>query len=226
MGDPVDGEKNAMPDVYASLRSANFEAIDDELRRLEAAGVDGLHVDVMDGEFCDEISLPLEQVAALRPKTRLPMDVHLMVARPGEALAGWIDLGVQRIAIHLEAAPDPGPILDRIRAAGVAPGLVVLPSTPIAELAPWLDRVGFVNPLGVNPVARTGYDEATPDRIRELAGLRSAGGHDFRIQADGGVWEKTRDALVAAGADELVGGYPIFSKNDYKVAIQELRNGA
>ena len=64
MVDPVDGEKNAMPDVYASLRSANFEAIDDELRRLEQAGIDGLHVDVMDGQFCEEISLPLEQVAA------------------------------------------------------------------------------------------------------------------------------------------------------------------
>jgi ribulose-phosphate 3-epimerase len=213
---------NTMPAIYASLRSANFEMIEDELRRLEAAGVDGLHLDVMDGEFCDEVSFPVEQVARLRPLTSLPLDVHLMVARPEEVLDDWIALGVRRIAFHLEACPKPAGPLDRIRAAGIAPGLVVLPNTPVTDLEPWLDGVNFVNPLGVNPVEKSGYDEATPDRIRQLKALRP----DLVVQADGGVWEKTRDTLVEAGADELVGGYPIFSKNDYKVAVAELRDGA
>ena len=109
-----------------------------------------------------------------------------------------------------------------MRAAGVTPGLVVLPNTPVADLKPWLDRVGFVNPLGVNPVEKTGYEVTTPDRIRQLKSLRPG----LIVQADGGVWEKTRDELVAAGADEWVGGYPIFSKNDYSEAVRALRDGA
>ena len=211
-----------MPAIYASLRSANFDEIDQELQRLKAAGVDALHLDVMDGKFCDEVSLPLEQVRGLRPKTDLPMDVHLMVERPEAAVSDWIALGVQRIAIHLEACPDPGPVLEQIRRAGIAPGLVILPTTRVEDLEPWLNAVEFVNPLGVDPVQKTGYDESTPDRIRQLKVMKPG----LTIQADGGVWEKTRDALVEAGADELVGGYPIFSNNDYKLAVEALRNGA
>jgi ribulose-phosphate 3-epimerase len=211
-----------MPAIYASLRSANFEEIDGELGRLAAAGVDGLHLDVMDGTFCDEISLPIEQVAPLKTATDLPFDVHLMVDRPGDCLDAWITLGVHRIAFHLEACPEPGGLLDRLRAAGVSPGLVILPSTAVERLEPWLDRVDFVNPLGVNPVEKTGYDEATPDRIRQLKAAQPG----LIVQADGGVWAKTRDALVDAGADELVGGYPIFSNKDYSEAVRELRQGS
>lgn len=207
--------------IYASLRSANFDEIDEELVRLETAGVDGLHLDVMDGRFCDEVSLPIDEVAPLRAKTGLPFDVHLMVERPEERVAEWIDLGVQRIAFHLEACPDPGPLLVRIREAGLSPGLVLLPNTPVQALDPWIHQADFVNPLGVNPVDQTGYDEATPGRIRQLKSLRP----DLTVQADGGVWAKTRDALVAAGAGELVGGYPIFSTNDYLKAVRELREG-
>lgn len=214
-----------MPAVYASLRSAEFERLDEELAALEAAGVDGLHLDVMDGRFVGEVSLPLEAVRAVRAKTELPLDVHLMVEDPAAVLDDWIAAGVQRIAFHLEATPDPAGPLARIRAAGLVAGLVVLPDTPLARLDPWLDRVGLVNPLGVNPVARTGFDEATFERIGQLVRWREARGLDFRIQADGGVWEKTRDRLVAAGTDELVGGYPIFSTDDYARAVQALREG-
>jgi ribulose-phosphate 3-epimerase len=218
--DPGHGGKSAMPAIFASLRSANFEDIDAELRRLAEAGVDGLHLDVMDGRFCDEVSLPIDQVRGLRPRTALPFDVHLMVEEPGSMLGEWVDLGVQRIAFHLEACPDPADLLDRVRAAGVVAGLVILPSTPTSSLDPWLDRVDFVNPLGVNPVEKTGFEEATYDRIRELKA------RGVRVQADGGVWEQTRDGLVAAGADELVGGHPIFSKEDYSEAVNVLRNGS
>ncbi len=212
-----------MPAIYASLRSANFDEIDPELLRLKAAGVDALHLDVMDGKFCDEVSLPLEQVRGLRPKTDLPMDVHLMVERPEAAVSDWIALGVQRIAIHLEACPDPGPVLDQIR-AGRHRARAGDPADHPGRASRALARrqVEFVNPLGVDPVAKTGYDESTPDRIRQLKVMKPG----LTTQADGGVWEKTRDALVEAGADELVGGYPIFSRNDYELAVEELRSGA
>ena len=212
-----------MPAIYASLRSADFDRLDDELRALERAGVDGLHLDVMDGNFVKEVSLPLEQVREVRAKTELPLDAHLMVTDPAEQLDAWIEAGVQRIAIHLEACPEPTDALRKIRDAGLGAGLVILPDTPIESLDLWLDEIDFVNPLGVNPVAGTGFDEATYDRIQALVQRRDQRNLDFRIQADGGVWEKTREQLARSGADEMVGGYPIFSSEDYGEAVQALR---
>jgi ribulose-phosphate 3-epimerase len=214
-----------MPTILASLRSADFTKLDAELAALEDAGVDLLHLDIMDGKFCDEISLPLEQVEQIRKITELPLDAHLMVENPEQILDDWIAAEVQRISFHLEACENPGPALARIKRSGLIPGLVILPSTRIEELDPWLDQVGLINPLGVNPVEKTGFDEATYDRIEALKQRRTARNLDFLIQADGGVWEKTRSELIEAGADELVGGFPIFSKNDYSVGVDELRNG-
>ena len=214
-----------MPTILASLRSADFTKLNEELAALADARVDLLHLDIMDGKFCDEVSFPLEQVEQIRNLTRLPLDAHLMVENPEQVLDEWIAAKVQRIAFHLEACRNPGPALARIKQAGLVPGLVILPSTAIEDLDPWLDQVDLVNPLGVNPVEKTGFDEATYDRIKALKQRRTARDLDFRIQADGGVWEKTRHQLVAAGADELVGGFPIFSKKNYLVAVNELRNG-
>ena len=214
-----------MPTILASLRSADFTKLDAELAALEDAGVDLLHLDIMDGKFCDEISLPLEQVEQIRKITEFPLDAHLMVENPEQVLDDWIAAKVQRISFHLEACENPGPALARIKRSGLIPGLVILPSTRIEELDPWLDQVGLINPLGVNPVEKTGFDEATYDRIKALKQRRTARNLDFLIQADGGVWEKTRSELIEAGADELVCGFPIFSRNDYSVAVDELRNG-
>ena len=214
-----------MPAILASLRSADFTKLAAELAALEKAGVDLLHLDIMDGRFCDEVSFPLEQVQDIRAKTVLPLDAHLMVENPEDTLDDWIATKVQRISIHLEACKDPGPVLAKINQAGITPGLVILPSTPIEQLDPWLDQVGLINPLGVNPVEKTGFDEVTYDRIRALKQRRTARSLNFLIQADGGVWEKTRAQLLEAGAEELVGGFPIFSKNDYSIAVSELRNG-
>ena len=102
-------------------------------------------------------------------------------------------------------------------------GLVILPSTPIESVFPWLDQLDVVNPLGVNPVAQTGFDDNTYARVAALRAEIDRIGSKCRLQADGGVWEKTRGGLVEAGADELVGGYPIFSSYDYGQAVRELR---
>jgi len=113
----------------------------------------------------------------------------------------------------------------RIREAGCTPGLALLPPTPVQRVRPWLQAIGLVNPLGVNPTAEGGFDESTFARIAELVRMREEAGLDFVIQGDGGVWAKTRDAFVEAGADELVGGYPIFSSDDYGQAVRALRDG-
>ncbi len=209
--------------ILASLRSAPVEARRAWVDRLAEHGIEGLHLDVMDGRFVDERCFSVRELADLRGRTGLFLDVHLLVAEPAEWIDACLEAGADRIAWHLEQDPDPADRLDRVRAHGRKAGLVVLPSTPLEALDPWLERVDLVNPLGVDPTRGQGFDEATYGRVATLVQRRRARGLDFVVQADGGVWQKTRDGLVEAGADELVGGYPIFSAEDVAAAIAELR---
>jgi len=215
-----------MPKILASIRSADLAALAQELERLENAGVDGLHVDVMDGRFVADSCFEPAFVADLRPKTRLMVDVHLMAEDPAALVPAYAEAGAQRISVHIEATREAGTLLREIRAHDVEPGLVLLPSTPITDVFDYLGEVAVVNPLGVDPTQGLGFQDSTYGRIAALVEERERRGLDFVVQADGGVWAKTRNGLVDAGADELVGGYPIFSHDDYAAAVHELRAGA
>ena len=214
------------PAILASLRSADLSRLDEELAALEAAGVDGLHVDVMDGRFVPESSFEPSIVARVRERTRLPLDVHLLARDPALLASAYAEAGADRISFHLEVVDDPGALLAQLAQLGVRPGMVVLPATALEGLEPYLGDLAVVNPLGVDPTRGQGFQESTYGRIARLAELRAKHNAEFKIQADGGVWEKTRDGLVEAGADELVGGYPIFSAEDYGAAVRALREGA
>ncbi|HEX9641478.1 MAG TPA: ribulose-phosphate 3-epimerase [Candidatus Krumholzibacteria bacterium] len=213
------------PQILASLRSAKLEILDDELAALEAAGIDGYHLDVMDGRFVAEECFDADFAAKLRPKTRRVIDVHLIAERPESLIDAFARAGADRISFHWEATADAAACVGQIRAGGARPGIVCLPSTELEVLRDLLQSVALVNPLGVDPTRGLGFQENTYQRIETLRTWRDRDGLDFLIQADGGVWEKTRDGLVAAGADELVGGYPIFSAVDYGEAIVQLRHG-
>jgi len=213
------------PKILASLRSADRTDLDGELRRLTEAGIDGLHVDVMDGSFVDESWFDPDFVAGLRSRTRLMIDVHLLAKDPASLVDDYARAGADRIAFHLEVTDTPGSLIEAIRAAGTQPGLVLLPSTPVEDAFGLLADLAVINPLGVDPTRGLGFQETTFERIGRIVAERARRGVACTVQADGGVWEKTRDGLVAAGADELVGGYPIFSKEDYAVGIGALRSG-
>lgn len=214
------------PRILASLRSADRSDLDRELERLTAAGIDGLHVDVMDGAFVDETCFDPDFVAGLRPKSRLMIDVHLLANDPASLIEPYARAGADRIAFHLEVTETPGTLVDAIVAAGARPGLVVLPSTPVEEAFGLMDALAVINPLGVDPTRGLGFQDTTYERIERIVVERERRGLGVRVQADGGVWEKTRDGLVSAGADELVGGYPIFSQEDYAAAVEALRAGS
>jgi ribulose-phosphate 3-epimerase len=209
--------------VLASLRSARLDALDQELAALEAGGIEGYHLDVMDGVFVPETCFDPGFCATLRAATTQMIDVHLMVEDPLIAAPRWAQAGADRVSFHVEAAEDARAVIDAIRGAGAQPGIVCFPRTSLATLAEFLPLVAVVNPLGVDPQQKLGFQETTYQRVANLAAKRTQLGADFRIQADGGVWEKTRQGLVEAGADELVGGYPIFSSDDYGAAISALR---
>lgn len=214
------------PAILASLRSADLARLQDEIAALEAAGIDGLHIDVMDGDFVAETCFDPEIVGRVRELTRALVDVHLIARDPALIASAYAEAGADRISFHLEVVVDPRAMIEQLRGLEVGVGLVVLPPTPIEQVFDWLDSVDLINPLGVDPTRGLGFQETTYARIEALVRERARRGRDaLRIQADGGVWAKTRDELVRAGADELVGGYPIFSSEDYRVAVDALRNG-
>lgn len=211
------------PLILASFRSADQSRWEEELRALESAGIDGLHIDVMDGEFVEESCFDPEFVRKLRASTELMLDVHLIARRPEALIDDYAAAGANRIAFHWEATEDAPGCVRQIREAGAEPGIVILPGSPLDNLRELLPLLALVNPLGVDPTQGLGYQDSTPQRVATLCKWRKELGADYVVQADGGVWEKTRDELVEAGADELVGGYPIFSKDDYRDGIAALR---
>lgn len=214
-----------MPKILASLRSADLDRVEGEVRALESAGIDGFHLDVMDGRFVPETCFDAAFVARVRSLTTKLVDVHLFVEDPGAWVRDVARAGADRIAFHVEATPDAGEVLEAIERENVRPGLVLFPSTDLKAVTEHLPRLAVVNPLGVDPRSGSGFDEITFERIQRLWQWRRARALSFHVQADGGVWEKTRDDLVRAGADELVGGYPIFSSADYGKAVTALREG-
>jgi ribulose-phosphate 3-epimerase len=180
---------------------------------------------MMDGIFVAEECFDADFVAGLRPKTERLVDVHLIARKPEGLIDAFAQAGADRISFHWETTTDAKKCIGQIRDAGARPGLVCLPSTRLQVLRDLLERVALINPLGVDPTRGLGFQDDTYARIETLRSWRERDGLDFLIQADGGVWEKTREGLVAAGADELVGGYPIFSAQDYGAAVARLRHG-
>ena len=215
-----------MPKILASLRSADLTDLAREIERLEAAGIDGYHIDVMDGRFVEETCFEPDFVSTLRPMTARTIDVHLMAVDPEPLARSYAAAGADRVSIHLEATAKPRDLLRAIRQAGARPGLVLLPGTPVEDAFELFGEFELVNPLGVDPTRGLGFQTSTFERIAALVAERARRGLDFVVQADGGVWEKTRDDLEKSGADELVGGFPIFSQDDYAVAVEALRTGA
>lgn len=211
--------------ILASLRSADLARLDEEIAALERAGIDGLHIDVMDGDFVPESCFDPAFVADLRARTGLLLDVHLLARDPALLASAYAEAGAHRISFHLEVVADPRAMIRQLRGLEVQPGIVILPSTAVDAVLPLLEEVAVVNPLGVDPTQGIGFQDSTYARIGALAEFKSKHALSVNIQADGGVWAKTREGLVEAGADELVGGFPIFSQPDYAVAIEALRNG-
>ncbi len=210
--------------VCPSLLAAAFARLADEVASLEAAGADWLHLDVMDGHFVPNISFGAPVIASLRRLTRLPFDVHLMIAPVDPFIPAFVAAGADHILVHAEAGPHLHRSLQAVAAAGRKPGVVICPATPVEHAATVLDLVDSVLVMTVNP----GFGGQTflPSQLPRIAALRQlidASGRDIRLQVDGGIDAATARLAREAGADTLVAGSSVFGHTDYKDPIAALR---
>jgi ribulose-phosphate 3-epimerase len=213
--------------IAPSLLAADFGRLREEVSAIEAAGADWLHLDVMDGHFVPNISFGPTVLAALRKHTRLPFDVHLMIAPVDRYLDAFIDAGADHISLHPEAGPHLHRSLQHIRAAGKKAGVVINPATSPEVIAWCLDLVDIVLVMSVNPgFGGQSFLRSQLPKIAQLRRMIDAADHPIALAVDGGVTPKTAPDIIASGADTLIAGTSVFRAPDYAHAIAELRGGA
>jgi ribulose-phosphate 3-epimerase len=214
--------------IAPSILSADFAKLGDEVRAVQAAGADWIHVDVMDGMFVPNITIGQPVVRAVRPITKLPLDVHLMIADPGRYVAEFAEAGADWIVVHQEACAHLHRVLQQIKAAGKKCGVALNPATPGQTIAEVLGEVDLVLLMSVNPgFGGQQFIPRTVEKIRQVRRLLDdAGRRDVVLEIDGGVGPANVGQLVRAGADAFVAGNAVFKQPDYAAPIAAMRQAA
>jgi len=207
--------------IAPSILSADFSKLGDEIRAVEKAGADWIHVDVMDGHFVPNLTIGAPVVKSIRPVTKLPLDVHLMIDRPERYIEDFAKAGADYLTIHVEATQDVTATLHKIRELGVKPGITLRPGTAVEKILPYLRLVDLILVMTVEP--GFGGQGFMRDQIAKITRIRTELkriGHTALIEVDGGINDQT--ATEVREADVLVAGNYVF-KNDYQKAITTLR---
>jgi ribulose-phosphate 3-epimerase len=214
--------------IAPSILAADFTRLGEQVQAVEAAGVDRVHIDVMDGRFVPNITFGPKLVECLRPLTRLTLEAHLMVDRPENFIDAFARAGADTIIVHQEATPHLHRALEQIRAAGKKPGVVINPGTPASSISAVLGEVGLVLVMTVNP--GFGGQDFIPETLVKIRQIRSALGERglvCEVEVDGGINGKTARLVVEAGANVLVAGSAVFGAPDGVAAgIERLRAAA
>jgi ribulose-phosphate 3-epimerase len=217
------GKTQAMK-ISPSILSADFARLGEEIRTVEKAGADYIHVDVMDGHFVPNLTIGPPVVKALRRCTALPLDVHLMVTRPEVLLADFAAAGADILTVHVEATPHLHRVLAEIRRLGLRAGVTLNPSTPAGLIEPALDYADLVLVMTVDP--GFGGQALIPEVLPKIAEIRkmiSRKGRTIELEADGGIKTENIGAVAEAGADVFVSGSGIFGTKDYAQTIAAMK---
>ncbi len=214
--------------IAPSILSADFMNFKRDIRMLERAGADFVHVDVMDGHFVPNLTLGVPFVAQLKKITDLPLDVHLMISNPLDQLDWYLDAGADWVSVHIESLHTDEEVrqaISRIRDAGAHPSLALKPDCPIERLAPYIPDLDMVLVMSVFPgFSGQSYIEGSEQRVGAVVQLAKQHNSELRIEVDGGISAQHTAGLVCAqGADVLVAGSGVFAASDPVAQVSELR---
>jgi ribulose-phosphate 3-epimerase len=212
--------------VAPSILAADFSNLADEVRKVQEAGADWIHCDIMDGHFVDNISFGPAIVGFVRKLTRLPLDVHLMIEHADHYLPRFVDAGANSITVHVEpeAKHDVGKTLQEIRDAGCRVGLTLNPDTSFELLEPFLDKIDMLLVMTVHPgFGGQSFRAEQMEKVRRAVDWNKSRDRKIDIEVDGAINGETARVSIENGANVLVAGTSIFKTNDYAKAIRDLR---
>lgn len=212
--------------IAPSILSANFSRLEEEVKAVEKAGADWVHVDVMDGHFVDNLTLGPPVIRSIKEVSKVPLDVHLMIEKPELTIDRYVKAGASGVTVHVEASEKPGETLKKIKDAGVRAGITLRPQTPISQIERYFEVVDLVLIMTVSPGwgGQSFMSEQLP-KIEVVSKWASKNNPKLFIEVDGGINPATAKQCRDAGANVFVAGNGIFKTDNYSKAIKEIRGG-
>jgi ribulose-phosphate 3-epimerase len=214
--------KTGTVEIVPSILSADFARLADEIAIVASAGVSMVHLDVMDGHFVPNITIGPPVIAKLRKYSDLIFDAHLMISEPAKYVERFIEAGANHLTFHIEVADEPEELIDRLHKLDCSAGICLNPDTPVETIETIAPLCDMILVMTVHP--GFGGQEFIPEAAKKIATVREIVGPDIRIEVDGGIDPQNASTVVSYGADTLVAGNAIFSKNDLIAAINAIRD--
>lgn len=212
--------------IAPSILSADFAILGDEIRKIEEAGADMVHIDVMDGHYVPNLTIGLPVIKSIRKITKLPFDVHLMIDNAEQYLEHYYEAGADIITVHAEAVKHIHRVIQTIHKLGIKVGVALNPGTPLCMVEPVLEDVDMILLMSVNPgFGGQSYIPSVTGKIRELRRMLDERNLNTDIQVDGGIDATTVKDVIEAGANVIVAGSAVYKAEDTREIISILRNG-